>query len=63
VVKAVQKVWKKYFKLESSTTLIVDLNTIKDPIRRWRLELTRTNAVIKEFEDFIKGAPIQLGTF
>jgi hypothetical protein len=59
----VQKVWKKYFKLESSTTPIVDLDTIKDPIRRRHLELTRTNAVIEEFKDFIKGAPIQLGTF
>jgi hypothetical protein len=62
-VKAVQKVWKKYFKPESSTTLVVDLDTIKDPVRRQRLELTRTNAVIEEFEDFIKGTPIQLGTF
>ena len=53
-VKAVRKVWKKYFKPESSATPIVDLDTIKDPIRRRRLELTRTNAVIEEFEDFIK---------
>jgi hypothetical protein len=41
----------------------VDLDTIKDPIRRQHLELTRTNAIIEEFEDFIKGTPIQLGTF
>jgi hypothetical protein len=53
-VRAVRKVWKKYFKPESSTILIVDLDTIKDPVRRWRLELTQTNAVIEEFEDFIK---------
>ena len=57
------KMWKKYFKQESSAIVMVDLDTIKDSVRRQHLELTRTNAVIEEFEDFIKGTPIQLGTF
>jgi len=62
-VRAVRKVWRKYFKPESSATSVANLDTIKDPIRRRRLELTSTNTVVEEFEDFIKGAPIQLGTF
>ena len=53
-VRAVRVMWKKYFKPESSATPIADLDTIKDPVRRRRLELTRTNAVIEEFEDFIQ---------
>lgn len=52
-VRAVRKVWKKHFKPESSATLDVDLDTIKDPIRRRRLELTKTNTDVEEFEDFI----------
>jgi hypothetical protein len=53
-VRAVRKVWRKYFKPDSSATLTVDLNTIKDPIRRCRLELTNSNNIVEEFEDFIK---------
>jgi hypothetical protein len=55
--------WKKYFKPKFSATPIMDLDTIKNSVRRRRLKLTKTNAVIEEFEDFIKGASIQLSTF
>lgn len=53
-VRAVRKVWRKYFKPESSATSVVDLDTIKDPIRRRRLELTSTITVVEEVENFIK---------
>jgi hypothetical protein len=53
-VRAVRKAWKQYFKPTSSAASVVDLDTIHDPIRRRQLELTMTNIVVEEFEDFIK---------
>ena len=38
-VRAVRDMWKKYFKPESSITSVLDLDTMKDPIRRRHLEL------------------------
>jgi len=52
-IRAVRDMWKRYFKSESSGTSMLDLDIIKDPIRRRRLELLRANTVVEEFEDFI----------
>lgn len=52
-IEASRKLWRKYFKPADPSGPTVDLNAIKDPVKRWRAEMTRSSAIIEEFEDFI----------
>jgi hypothetical protein len=61
-INATRKLWTEYFKLASPSTHAQDLDAIRDPIQRWRAEMTRSSAIIEEFDDFIKGTTIPIGT-
>jgi hypothetical protein len=39
-----------------------DLDAIRDPIQRWRAEMTRSSAIIEAFDDFIKDTTIPIDT-
>jgi hAT family C-terminal dimerisation region len=61
-VKAARKLWTEYFKPESVPAQVHDLDAIQDPIRRWRAEMTKSDAIVEEFNDFIKGTTIPIGS-